>query len=286
MRRVARHHNDVSWCRARDASRLVYGLAAAVLAVLTACGTRAAAPDGPDGPAAPAAPDGPEAVILVSANAEWRALLGAIDAGAIETSPLGAWFTREVAFADRPRRVIFFHGGWGKIAAAASTQYVIDRWRPRYLLNLGTCGGLEGRAARGDVFLVEEAITYDIEERMGDSAEAIAHYTTRLTTPRVTGAARAGLRTGRILSADRDVRPEDARVLAQQYDANIADWESSAIAHVASRNQTTLYVIRAVSDVVGEGGSPAYGNIELFEAESRAIMKRLVELLAHVSLEP
>jgi adenosylhomocysteine nucleosidase len=228
----------------------------------------------------------PDAVILVSANAEWRALIGALAPGTIESSPLGEWFTRDVAFADGRRRVIFFHGGWGKIAAAASTQYVIDRWHPPYLLNLGTCGGLHGRASKGEIFLVEEAITYDIEERMGDSAEAIAYYTTRLPTPRVSSAAMAGLRKGRIVSADRDVRPADASVLGAKYDANIADWESSAIAHVAMRNQATLYVIRAVSDVVSEAGSEAYGDIAVFEAESRAIMKRLVDLLGDVALEP
>jgi adenosylhomocysteine nucleosidase len=228
----------------------------------------------------------PDAVILVSADAEWRALLGAVAPGTIESSPLGAWFARDVAFADGQRRVIFFHGGWGKIAAAASTQYVIDRWHPSYLINLGTCGGLHGRASKGDVFLVEEAITYDIEERMGDSAEAIAYYTTRLPAPRVSSAAMAGLRRGRIVSADRDVRPADATALSAKYDAAIADWESSAIAHVASRNHATLYVIRAVSDVVSEAGSEAYGDIAVFEAESRVIMKRLVDLLGDIALEP
>ena len=228
----------------------------------------------------------PDAVILVSADAEWRALVGAVAPGTIESSPLGEWFARDVAFANGRQHVIFFHGGWGKIAAAASTQYVIDRWHPRYLLNLGTCGGLQGRANKGDIFLVEEAVTYDIEERMGDSAEAIAHYTTRLETPDVSSAAMAGLRRGRIVSGDRDVRPADASALGEKYDASIADWESSAIAHVARRNQTRLYVIRAVSDVVSAAGSEAYGNIEVFEAESRAIMKRLVALLGEVSLEP
>jgi adenosylhomocysteine nucleosidase len=228
----------------------------------------------------------PDAVILISADAEWRALVGAVAPATLESSPLGEWFARDVAFADGQRRVIFFHGGWGKIDAAASTQYVIDRWHPRYLLNLGTCGGLHGRAAKGEIFLVEEAITYDIEERMGDSAEAIAHYTTRLDTPRVSPAAMAGLRKGRIVSADRDVRPADASALSARYDAAIADWESSAIARVARRNQATLYVIRAVSDVVSEAGSEAYGDIAVFEAESRVIMKRLVDLLGDVALEP
>ena len=35
-------------------------------------------------------------------------------------------------------RILFLHGGWGKIAATASAQYAIDRWNPCLLINLGT----------------------------------------------------------------------------------------------------------------------------------------------------
>lgn len=224
----------------------------------------------------------PDVVIVVSANFEWKALRESIAADGIETSPMGEWFVRDVRFAGGGERVIFFHGGWGKIDAAASTQYVIDRWHPRHLINLGTCGGLHGVANKGDIFLVNEAITYDIEERMGDSSEAIAYYSTRLKVPRTSDAT---VRTGRILSADRDVRPSDVAMLIEKYKAQIADWESSAIAHVAKRNGTPVYIIRAVSDVVSPTGSELYGNIEGFEVEARTIMKRLIELLADVTLE-
>ncbi|RPI83169.1 MAG: hypothetical protein EHM41_16570 [Chloroflexi bacterium] len=44
----------------------------------------------------------------------------------------------------------------GKISAAASTQYIIDRWNPDLLINLGTCGGFEGCIERGAVVLVEK----------------------------------------------------------------------------------------------------------------------------------
>lgn len=49
---------------------------------------------------------------------------------------------------------MFFHGGWGKIAAVASAQYVIDRWSPELLVNLGTCGGFEGEITKGTIILV------------------------------------------------------------------------------------------------------------------------------------
>jgi adenosylhomocysteine nucleosidase len=51
--------------------------------------------------------------------------------------------------------VIFLHGGWGKVSAAASTQFAIYTWHPRIVINLGTCGGFEGEIARGEIILVD-----------------------------------------------------------------------------------------------------------------------------------
>jgi adenosylhomocysteine nucleosidase len=106
-----------------------------------------------------------------------------------KVSPYGEWFESnltEAAYEDNARStavpvpVVFFHGGWGKISAAASAQYAIDHWRPDLLVNLGTCGGFEGEIERGTILLVEKTVVYDIIEQMGDSEAHIRHYTTEL----------------------------------------------------------------------------------------------------------
>ena len=56
----------------------------------------------------------------------------------IERSPYGEYFSANLG----EYRALFFHGGWGKVAASASTQYVIDQFRPEYFINLWTCGGI------------------------------------------------------------------------------------------------------------------------------------------------
>ena len=63
-------------------------------------------------------------LILISANAEWRAVRQLFPADTCLASPFGEYFTRLI----RQWRCTFFYGGWGKIAAAASAQYGIDRW--------------------------------------------------------------------------------------------------------------------------------------------------------------
>jgi adenosylhomocysteine nucleosidase len=222
---------------------------------------------------------GAEIVVLVSAGAEWKALPRTAADTTGSASPYGEWFSRPVKIAGRDTPVIFFHGGWGKIAAAGSTQYAIDRWKPELLLNVGTCGGIRGAIAKGTVLLASRTLVYDIFEEMGDPAEAIAEYTTDIDLSWATGDDPKGVQRGLLLSADRDIQLADVPRLTRQYHAVAADWESGAIAWVAHANRIPLVILRGVSDLVSETEGEAYGSPEVFEAGSRAIMKTLVDQL-------
>jgi len=223
--------------------------------------------------AAPAKPAAPRTVVLVSADQEWKIVRELIKDVSPAATPFGEWFAREVGAGREP--VVFFHGGWGKIAAAGSTQYAIDRWKPRMLVNLGTCGGFQGAIRKGDVLLVDKAVVYDIVEMMGDSAESIAHYTTTLAVP--AGELPAGVTRGPIVSADRDLQPADNDTLAKKYGASAGDWESGAIAWVAQRNAVPVLILRGVSDVVGPEGDETYCNLAAFEEGARRVMKKLID---------
>src|SRR5258705_13601563 len=85
-----------------------------------------------------------EKVILISANAEWKVVKDVFPYEVFSRSPWGEYFVKDMRIGNRNESVIFFHGGWGKVAAAGSTQYCIDHWNPKYLINIGTCGGFEG----------------------------------------------------------------------------------------------------------------------------------------------
>jgi adenosylhomocysteine nucleosidase len=224
-------------------------------------------------------PDPGGVVVLVSANAEWKVVRARYASAAVSTTPFGEWFTLEVPVSGRSRRVVFFHGGWGKIAAAGSTQYAALRWKPGLLVNLGTCGGFEGAVRKGEVLLVDKTIVYDIVEMMGDSAEAIAEYTTPIDVAWAGSSLPEGVRRGLLLSADRDIQVGDISRLRSAYGAVAADWESGAIAWVARANGVPVLILRGVTDLVGTGGGEAYGNIGVFEEGTRAVMNRLMDEL-------
>jgi adenosylhomocysteine nucleosidase len=220
-------------------------------------------------------------VVLISANVEWEALRKFYPEARMQVSPYGEWFVVNLTSPGGASTIplIYFHGGWGKIAAAGSTQYVIDRWQPALLVNLGTCGGLEGEIERGTIILVERTIVYDIVEQMGDFDAHIAHYTTHLDLSWLQEPFPMEVRRALLVSGDRDILVEDIPMLKCRYGAIAADWESGAIAFVAACNQTRCLILRAVTDLVGASGGEAYGNIQLFKDATGQIMRRLVESL-------
>ncbi len=236
-------------------------------------------------------------VVIVSANAEWRVVKELYPDLEIQNSPYGEFAhlkpgTLNLEPFDPAQgrlepgnlepgtwNLTLFHGGWGKISAAATAQYVIDHFKPDLLINLGTCGGFAGRIETGTIILVERTLVYDIIEQMGDGAEAIEHYASSLDlgwlpvnlpfpTPR-----------GLLVSADRDIVVDDIPMLVEKYDAVAADWESGAIAWVAKKNGTRLLILRGVSDLVGGDGGEAYGNLDLFHERTKAVMCELLHQL-------
>lgn len=214
-------------------------------------------------------------IILVSADAEWKAVKELYPELMIKQSPFGEF----AGLNDIGQGVLLFHGGWGKISAAATAQYAIDHFEPDLLVNLGTCGGFEGRIETGTIILVERTLVYDVIERMGDGAEAVKHYTSSLDLSWLSLNVPHPILRGLLVSADRDILEADIPMLVKKYGAVAADWESGAIAWVAQRNKMPLLILRAVSDLVGGSGGEAYGNLELFQDRTKVVMRKLFHQL-------
>ncbi|HSV85435.1 MAG TPA: 5'-methylthioadenosine/S-adenosylhomocysteine nucleosidase, partial [Levilinea sp.] len=188
----------------------------------------------------------PVVVVIISANSEWRATIDLLRPEHIQHTPYGEWFRQSSEYCP----VIFMYGGWGKISAAASTQYAIDIWQPDLLVNLGTCGGFAGAIERDTVVLVERTLVYDIIEQMSDADAAIDFYSTQLDLSWLKPPFPQPVLRARLVSADRDIVPHDIPTLRERYGAVAADWESGAIAWVAQRNGVRCLILRGVSDLV------------------------------------
>jgi len=212
-------------------------------------------------------------VILISAIAEWNAVKPMFPNAKIEYFPYGECFNASLG----NHSLGLFHSGWGKIASAGTTQYVIDTYSPDLIVNLGTCGGFEGVVEQGDVILVDKTYVYDIVELMGD-LDIAAYYASSLDLSWLAEPYPHAARRGMIASADSDLPPEKIPFL-KSLGAIAADWESAALAWVARKNNAPLLILRAVSDMVNEQGGEAYDNIEIFNQRAKEIMEELVRQL-------
>ncbi len=223
-------------------------------------------------------------VVLISADAEWQAVKEILEAASRQPGTSEDWFTTRMG----EETVLFYRGGWGKVAASSSTQQVIDLFHPEILVNLGTCGGLEGRIEKGTILLVNRTIIYDIIEQMSDPNEVLAYYSTGLDYSWLPAEKKwftqkdFVLKRGLLVSADRDIQPADIPMMIEKFNAEAADWESGAIAWVARKNKVRCLILRGVTDLVGAEGGEAYGNIGLFHENTRLIMKRLIELFGRI----
>ena len=215
-------------------------------------------------------------VVLISADTEWRVLRELHPGVRTQPTPFG----ERMELALGGHMVSLFQGGWGKVSAAASTQWVLDRDRPDLLVNLGTCGGFKGRVAQGAVILVERTLVYDLVEQMTDGEAELAFYTTELDLSWLPERLPHPVLRGLMVSGDRDIVVEDIPGLVRRHGAIAADWESAAIAWVARRNgHARTLILRGVSDLVGADGGEAYGNHGLFVERTREVMARLLAQL-------
>ena len=219
-------------------------------------------------------------VVIISANIEWDAIREIFPDADLQVSPYGQCFETYLEVSSERRSVVFFHGGWGKISAAASAQYAIDQWSPNLVVNLGTCGGFEGGVEKDTIVLVERTVVYDIVEQMLDTEEAIRDYTTEIDLSWLSEPYPHPVLRTVLVSADRDLMAEDISYLKSKYGAVAGDWESGAIAWVANRNQVRCLILRGVTDLVGAEGGEAYeGNVQIYVENTEKMMNGLVQHL-------
>jgi adenosylhomocysteine nucleosidase len=220
-------------------------------------------------------PPNKKIIVLISANAEWRVVKSLFPSENYQPTPWGEYFEKEIQTSNGVVPVLFFHEGWGKVAAAGATQYAIDRWNPELMINLGTCGGFEGSVDRFDILLINKTVIYDIKEAMGDSKQAIQDYATEMDLTWLT--LPDSIKKTIMVSADRDLVPEEIEMLKQTYGAIAGDWETGSIAYTCKRNNKKLLVLRGVSDLVNAKGGEAYGKPEVFINGTEVVMKKLLE---------
>jgi adenosylhomocysteine nucleosidase len=172
---------------------------------------------------------------------------------------------------------ILFKGAFGKAFAAASCEFAIQRWKPEWVIDFGAAGALVDGIKIGDLFLAHSAIDYDTDYSKYISFKKnvesfLDTYPDRLALK---------LKTVCIASAEKDVKSiTERREISQRLNAQLATWETTAIAKICALHEVKCLSMRTVSDL-GDHSEDGYRdeykqNLEETLASAAKILAQIV----------
>ena len=149
--------------------------------------------------------------------------------------------------------VILAISGIGKVSATLTTQLLIDKFNPNYILNFGTCGGTSNKVNILDYYLIESCCQFDFDVSELDDVPVgyIQDYDRVFFNLEKSGL--EFLPLTKLATADRFTSKQDTIDLVNDMGCSIRDMEGGAIAQVCASNKVPLYMIKGISDVHGSG---------------------------------
>lgn len=218
--------------------------------------------------------------ILSAMQEETLALEHRIDK--LQKTQLGHWIFHEGQLAGFP--VVLGRSGWGKVAAAAHTQSMIDHFGVDAILFIGVAGGLSPDIHRGDIVVATEVAQHDMDARpffhqgeiplLGQreiaSANILQEKAYRVCTEIIQqvgqyfypselaefGLEKLKVHRGLALTGDQVIfdATRKTEILTLFPEALSVDMESAAVGQVCHTQAVPFAVVRIISDTADEQG--------------------------------
>lgn len=208
----------------------------------------------------------------------------------------------ETTFSDFPivtgnlntQDVIIARCGIGKVNAALATQYIINEFNPKAIINTGVAGGVNPKVRISDLVIGHSSLQHDVDaSHFGYSPGAIPRLDTSLflADPKLVKLANEAandqldskrVHLGLIASGDQFVASAEQKqaIIKLFPETTCVEMEGAAIAQVAHLNQIPHLIIRAISDQA-DNTAPDDFNHYLMNIipELNGVIMRLMELL-------
>ncbi len=217
--------------------------------------------------------------VQVGCRTEWRALEIAMDAvSSLVPEALGP-FSQYHSMTLEGVDLILFQGGPSKTVAGAACQHALSTHRPDLHVMLGTCGGVSGRPEIGGLLFADRSAQYDCIDRLCDTNDFFYDaYDVHIDNRWIREVLEPlGLVSGTVATADQDIDYAVRKTL-MAHDADVADWESAAVALVCHQNHVPVLILRGVSDIPEEDLSQV-DQAESFISRTPVIMEAFAGIL-------
>ena len=169
------------------------------------------------------------------------------------------------------KRIYASVSGIGKVNSAVSTQRIIDRYSPDFVINVGIAGGLDKRLSVLDMVIGEDATYHDFsplslleeENNLGTSLFVCDKGLVALAEKACLTLRKAGkiksFTKGRILSGDCFVEDDGlSRHLRDDLHGACVEMEGAAISQTCLLNGVPFLVLRSISDFADNSAEMSY----------------------------
>lgn len=163
--------------------------------------------------------------------------------------------------------IYLIESGYGEIAAAAATQYLIDRCRVNKIINYGAVGGLHKGISAQTVGVVKKIVHYGFD-LSANPKYPVGRYPNQddlFLSPKADALPQAYLDEFPefiCASADKFVDAgEPKEQLRKDFGADVCEMEAAAIVITCNKNGIPCSFIKAVSDCVDEGEEAFDNNV-------------------------
>ncbi len=158
--------------------------------------------------------------------------------------------------------------GAGKVLSAMTAQALIKEFQPRIIILCGVSGALNPIYERGDLVIGRDFIQHDItteffgfepgqvpftDYKIIPATDSLLVAASTLTLPD------ARVHCGRILSGDQFISGKRGGELRAQFDGDVVDMESAAIAFVCHLNKVPFVIGRTISDKADDTAAHDFG---------------------------
>ncbi len=170
--------------------------------------------------------------------------------------------------------------GIGKVNSAMTTQKLIDRYAPDFVINCGVAGGLDRSLSVLDVVVVKEAQYHDfsplsllekdpnIKTSLFKCDGELVSLAEDACRSLVSEGKLSNYTVGRVVSGDCFVESDElSRHLREDLGASCVEMEGAAIAQVCIVNGVRFLVIRAISDFADNSAEMSYDTFSNLAAE-------------------
>lgn len=166
--------------------------------------------------------------------------------------------------------VVLVLSGIGKVNAAVATALVIQQYRPDYVINTGSAGGLGQGLRVGDVVIGAEVAHHDVDVTAfgyvhGQVPQLPVRYASdaglmKAAKHAAVAFAGATIREGLVLSGDQFIHDSHTidHIRRHFADVEAVEMEAAAIAQACHQLHTPFVVVRAISDAADEEANQSF----------------------------